>query len=164
MFSTTPSCTSCSVPSRVITRPSSTTDRYAGFSWTRRSRSGSSSSRAVARRIAPVAVHGARLVDVPARQLELELGAQPLSCAGGAAAGACGRPAAGAAGGRSAAGRLVRCAGLAADGASLDDQLFEHDRDGLGERGGLARLDRARPSTLLHQALRRWYRLTGLFW
>ncbi len=53
MFSTTPSCTIGSVPSRVMTRPSSTTDRYAGFSCTRMSRSGTSSSRAVASRITP---------------------------------------------------------------------------------------------------------------
>ncbi|CAM5721631.1 hypothetical protein SVIOM342S_06876 [Streptomyces violaceorubidus] len=53
MFSTTPSCTIASVPSRVMTRPSSTTDRYAGFSCTRTSRSGISSSRAVDRRITP---------------------------------------------------------------------------------------------------------------
>ncbi len=53
MFSTTPSCTIDSVPSWVITRPRSTTDRYAGFSCTRTSRSGISSSRAVASRITP---------------------------------------------------------------------------------------------------------------
>ena len=53
MFSTIPSWTIGSVPSRVMTRPSSTTDRYAGFSWTRTSRSGTSSSRAVDRRMTP---------------------------------------------------------------------------------------------------------------
>ncbi|CAM5686106.1 hypothetical protein SGLAM104S_03745 [Streptomyces glaucescens] len=51
--STIPACTSVMEPIRVITWLSSTTLRYAGFSLTRRSIWGRSSSRAVARRIAP---------------------------------------------------------------------------------------------------------------
>src|SRR4051794_34558022 len=51
--SITPFVTWGSVPSRVITRPSSTTVRYASFSRTRGSRSGRISSRAVASRMTP---------------------------------------------------------------------------------------------------------------
>ena len=52
---------------RVTTRDRSSTVRYASLSRTRGSRSGMISSRAVARRIDPVAVHGAVVVDVAAR-------------------------------------------------------------------------------------------------
>lgn len=51
--STSPAWMSVTLPSLVITMLSSTTLRYAGFSLTRRSTSGRSSSRAVASRIAP---------------------------------------------------------------------------------------------------------------
>ena len=79
MFSMMPPWMSESVPSRVITRPRSTTVRYAAFSRTRSSWSGTSSSRAVAKAHRPAAVHGSVAIDVAARELELELRAELLA-------------------------------------------------------------------------------------
>ena len=73
-----PAWMSVIVPIRVTTRASSTTVRYAGFSRTRSSRSGTSSSRAVASRITPSRCTVPAAVDVPPRQHERELRDQLL--------------------------------------------------------------------------------------
>ena len=107
----------------VITWLSSTTLRYAGFSLTRRSICGPQLVPGGGQPHPAVPVHRAVLVDIAARQLELELGAQPRVPRGRRRAGSPGRPA-------SSSDVDTR----SARASSFDLDLLERDGDLLGGR------------------------------
>jgi hypothetical protein len=149
-----PGCTSVITPSRVITRLSRTTVRYGGFSQTRSSRSGTNSSRAVARRITP------DRCTAPVPSTYPRGNSNGNSVRGVSHRAATGAPGPGAAAPQNVGDRRGKGGGTAH--GLLDLQRLVRDDQFLGQQTGVSPAFNELISRLFAQALVSLYRLSAL--